>query len=83
MIIPYIDYKGLNEFYTVAEMTQLFQISRSALKEKCEQYGILPRRNEIGEWGFDKHNVRKLHNKLYFENRNGHEAKRIEDDPWA
>ena len=56
---------------------------KTTLRKKCEQYGIQPRRNEIGDYGFVKYDVRKLHNLLYYENRErtSHTAK--EDDPWA
>lgn len=44
-------------------------------------YDIQLRRNEIGEWGLVKYDVRKLHNLLYHE---GRAKKRVEDDdPWA
>lgn len=58
---------------------------KSELKEKCEQYGMKPRRNEIGNYGFVRYDVRKLHNQLYHECRgNGKDAwQEQEDDPWA
>ncbi len=55
-------------------------MEKSELKRKCEKYDIQPRRNEIGEHGFVKYDVRKLHNAIY------HEAagqRAWEDDPWA
>ena len=64
--IPYINYKELKEFYTVSEVCKLFDIQ--------------PRRNEIGEHGFVKYDVRKLHNAIYHESA-GQWA--WEDDPWA
>ena len=81
--ITYINYKELDEFYTINETCQLLHLDKSTLRKKCEQYGIQPRRNEIGDYGFVKYDVRKLHNLLYYENRErtGYTAK--EDDPWA
>ena len=44
--------------------------------------GVKPRRNEIGDYGLVKYDVRKLHNSLYYEGRDN-EKKTKEDDPWA
>ena len=80
MSIPYINYRELEkEFYTIPEVCRLFQVEKSYLKEKSKLYRIDPRQNEIGEYGFVKYDVRKLHNLLYHEDR---ENKRT-DDPWA
>ena len=82
--IPFIDYSKLDEFYTIQQLTKLLGISKQELKAKCEQYGIKPRRNEIGDYGFVRYDVRKLHNKLYHECRNNGKADAWEaDDPWA
>ena len=81
MHVCYIEYKKLKEFYTVDELVDLLGLDKATLKEKCSQYGIQPRRNEIGEWGLDRYDVRKLHYKLYYENRlSGRKAE--DDDPW-
>ena len=77
--VPYIRYSELDEFYTIKEVCKLFQMEKSTLKQKCKEYGIEPRRNEIGDYGFVKYDVRKLHNFLYYEGKE--HAK--EDDPWA
>ena len=77
--VPYIRYSELDEFYTIKEVCKLFQMEKSTLKQKCKEYGIEPRRNEIGDYGFVKYDVRKLHNLLYYEVKD--HAK--EDDPWA
>ena len=77
--VPYINYKDLEEFYSIQEACKLLKLSKDILKRKCNQYGIEPRRNEIGEYGFVKYDIRKLHNFLYQENRDGTKA----DDPWA
>ncbi len=83
--IPYINYKDLDEFYTVSQLANLLGISKQVLKEKCEQYDIKPRKNEVGEYGFVRFDVRKLHNTLYHESRGGKKegGYHKEDDPWA
>ena len=81
--IPYINYKELADFYTISQVAELFGISKQDLKKKCEQYGIKPRQNEIGDYGFVRYDVRKLHNKLYHECRDCGKGGAWEDDPWA
>jgi len=78
--VPYINYNDLDEFYTIKEVCKLFQMEKSTLKQKCKQYDIEPRRNEIGDYGFVKYDVRKLHNNIYHEENKGGVK---EDDPWA
>lgn len=78
--VPYIDYTTLEEFYTINEVCKLFDMEKSVLRQKCRQYGVEPRRNEIGEYGLVKYDVRKLHNLLYHESK-GRDS--WEDDPWA
>lgn len=56
-------------------------MSKGDLKQKCKQYSIEPRRNEIGDFGFVTYDVRKLHNKLYYEDRSKENVKDV--DPWA
>ena len=82
--IPYINYAELDEFYTVQQLAKLFGITKQELKKKCEQYDIEPRRNEIGDYGFVRFDVHKLHNTLYHESRSTKKADHHqEDDPWA
>lgn len=78
--VPFINYKDLKEFYTIPEVCKLFNMEKAEIRKKCEKYGIEPRRNEIGEYGFVKYDVRKLHNTLYYEAPNRSEWP---DDPWA
>lgn len=78
--VPFINYKDLKEFYTIPEVCKLFNMEKAELRKKCEKYGIEPRRNEIGEYGFVKYDVRKLHNTIYHENA---APGAQEDDPWA
>lgn len=81
--VPYINYKDLDEFYTIPQIAKLFDLSKQDLKQKCKQYGIEPRRNEIGDFGFVKYDVRKLNNAIYYEDRETGKESRKEDDPWA
>ena len=46
--LPYINYKELDEFYTIPALCDLSQMDKQTLKAKCEQYTVKPRRNEIG-----------------------------------
>lgn len=77
--MKFIDYNGLKEFYTISEACELFEMSKADLKEKCSKHNITPTRNEIGDAGFVKYDIRRLHNKLYYEDRE-HQK---EWDPWA
>lgn len=77
--MKFIDYNALKEFYTIQETCELFEMKKDDLKEKCSQYSVTPTRNEIGEAGFVKYDIRRLHNKLYYEERD-HQK---EWDPWA
>lgn len=81
MLVPYIDYNSLEEFHTLKSVCSLFKIDKDKLKEKCGQYGISPQKNEVGDWGLTRFDVRKLHNSLYKEGRSGSNGK--DDDPWA
>ena len=81
--IPYVNYKELAEFYTVQQLAELFNMSKQELKAKCERYGIFPRQNEVGEYGFVRYDVRKLHNQLYCEGRDKSKGNSKVDDPWA
>ncbi len=51
MSVPYINYKQLEEFYTIKGACELFEISKSELKSACETHNVQPRRNEIGVYG--------------------------------
>lgn len=82
MSVPYIDYNNLKEFYTGKEVCSLFRISKERLRAKCAKYNTQPCRNEMGEWGLVKCDVRKLYNFLCHENNPGKQQDE-EDDPWA
>lgn len=47
-MMPFVKYKELKEFYTIKETCELFEMEKGDLKEKCECYDVIPRRNEIG-----------------------------------
>ena len=77
--MKFIDYNALKEFYTIQETCELLEMKKDDLKEKCLKYNIIPPRNESGDAGFVKYDIRRLHNKLYYEDRE-HQK---EWDPWA
>lgn len=79
-MVPYINYKDLDEFYTLKGVCQLMKMDKETLRKKCEQYDIHPQRNEVGDWGLSRYDLRRLHNFLYKEGK-GTSGK--EDDPWA
>ena len=62
MSVPYINYKQLEEFYTIKGTCELFEMSKSELKAACEKYNVQPRQNEIGAYGFVKYDICRLHN---------------------
>ena len=76
--MKYIDYYTLDEFYPIPSLCELLELDKTALRAKCEKYSIQPRKNEIGEWGLVKYDVRKLHNALYHEDNSNRN-----DNPWA
>jgi len=79
MNVPYIDYMGIPEFCTIGEVCQLFRCEKAGLKQACEKYDVTPIQNEIGEYGFSRYDVRKLHNALYHASKD----REKEADPWA
>ena len=82
MSVPYINYKELEEFYSLNEVAKMFKMDKCTLREKCTQYGIKPRRNEIGDWGLVKYDVQKLHYRMYYEDR-PNSKKEEDDDTWT
>ena len=77
--VPYINYKELDEFYTIQQLVNLLGVPKQKMKQKCEELSIKPHRNEIGEYGLVRYDVRRLHNDLYRESR----GDGTDDDPWA
>lgn len=80
-MIPYICYNDLEEFYTLKSVCNLLKMDKETLKQSCKRYDINPQRNEIGDWGLSRYDLRRLHNFLYKEGRPDANGK--DDDPWA
>lgn len=79
--MKYINYNEMKDFYTIDEVCRLFEMDKAALRHYAEKYDIRPQEDQYGNWGFRKVLVRKLHNHIYQEQRNGpHEAG---DAPWG
>ena len=81
--IPFVNYNEMNcDFYTMRETCELLNIDKGLLKETCMDLHVEPIQNEIGDYGFSKYHVRKIHNflfkKYYDKNSTGKK-----DDPWA
>jgi len=83
LMIEYINYLTLKDFYSIQETCELFGVEKAALKAKCEECRIMPVRNEQGEAGFVKYDFRKLHYALYCEERRNQQEFQQEWDPWA
>ena len=81
-MVPYINYNELDEFYTLKSVCNLLKMDKETLKQSCKRYGISPQKNEVGDWGLTRFDVRKLHNFLYYED-NKDIGGRKGDDPWA
>ena len=81
IMIQYISYSDLNEFYSIKEVCRLLEMDKENLRKSCEKYNVKPSRNEIGDWGLTCHDLRRLHNFLYKAEKNLVERK--DDDPWA
>ena len=56
-------------------------MDKENLRKSCEKYGVRPSRNETGDWGLTCHDLRRLHNFLYKEEKSL--AARKDDDPWT
>lgn len=83
MSVAFIDYRTLDdEFYTLKRVCHLLEFDKVTLKEKCEEYAIRPQRNEVGEWGLTRYDLRKLHHTLYHEDRKNSGGQK-DEGPWA
>lgn len=80
-MVPYIHYNDLEEFYTLKSVCSLLKMDKDTLKQSCKRYDINPQRNEVGDRGLSRYDLRRLHNFLYKEGRPGSNGKG--DDPWA
>ena len=68
-MVPYLDYPNMKEFYTIAEVGRLFKMEKKDLKIYSERFEIFPVKDQFGNYGFPKKELRKLHNKIYREQR--------------
>ena len=55
----------MKEFYTIAEVCRLFKMEKKDLKLYSERFEIFPVKDQFGNYGFPKKELRKLHNKIY------------------
>lgn len=69
------------DFYTIDEVSRLFEMGKAELRQYAEKYDIRPPEDQYGNWGFRKQMVRKLHNYIYKEQRNQPDNK--QNDPWG
>lgn len=82
--MKFFDYRNMKEFYTIAEVCHLFEMSKQELRHYSEKYNILPQEDQYGNYGFRKVLVRKLHNYIYKEKKNSEAAPQTQrKDPWA
>ena len=86
-MVPYLDYPNMKEFYTIAEVCRLFKMEKKDLKHYSERFEIFPVKDQFGNYGFPKKELRKLHNKIYKEQREQASDETWynsnEEDPWA
>ena len=52
--MKYLDYRGMKEYYTIAEVCRLFEISKQELKHYADKYSVQPQEDQYGNWGFRK-----------------------------
>ena len=70
------------EFLDLSAVVRVvLKMDKEALRKSCKEYDINPQRNEIGDWGLSRYDLRRLHNFLYKEGRPDANGK--DDDPWA
>lgn len=62
-----IDYYHLRKFYSIYGACELLGISRLELRSKCAQYGIPIERDRVGIAGLYRPKIRRLYNKLCYE----------------
>ena len=80
-MIRYIAYAELGDFYSIQDVCHMLEMDKENLRKSCEKYGVRPSRSEMGDWGLTCHDLRRLHNFLYKEEKSM--ATRRDDDPWA
>lgn len=67
--MKYIDYKSMKDFYTLDEICRLFEMEKCSLKFYVEKYNFSPQEDLLGNWGFPKGELRKLHHLIYEEQK--------------
>ena len=51
--IVYVKYLDLDkDFYTLKEICSMLDLNKSFPHTACEESGIRPQQNEVGDWGF-------------------------------
>ena len=91
ILMKYIDYNTMKDFYTVDEVCRLFEMDMPELQRYSKKYNVLPQEDLYGNWGYRKVLVRKLHNFIYKEQRSkqydsdnaGYRYNRPHRDPWG
>lgn len=64
--IVYVKYLDLDkDFYTIKEIYSMLDLDKSFLHSACEESGIRPQQNEVGDWGFTLYNFRAPHHWMY------------------
>ena len=81
LIIEFYIRSGCYDLFEI-DAALLLELDKQTLQEKCRQYDISPQRNEVGDWGLSRYDLRKLHNTLYYEDKKNVGGRRG-DDPWA
>ncbi len=49
--MKYLDYRGMEEFYTIDEVCRLFEISKQELKHYADKYSIQPAGGSVRQLG--------------------------------
>ncbi len=88
IIMKFINYNDMKDFYTVDELCRLFEMDKSKLRRYSEKYQIAHQEDQYGNCGFRKQLVRKLHNYIYKEQKNAGSDQSVSSygrrtDPWA
>lgn len=84
-MLNYIDYRNANEFYTIDEVCNEFDLSKKELQHYSEKYKILPKQDQCGNYDLRKVRFFKLHNFVYKEQKYGvsSASQTQRKDPWA
>ncbi len=64
-----INCSHIRKFYSLYGVCELLGISRPELRSKCAQYGIPIERDRVGVAGLYRPKIRRLYNKLCYEER--------------